>query len=141
VTIVMADLNGLKAANDQLGHAVGDALLRRVGEVLGKAVDKPSCAARIGGDEFALLLPGVDAHGGETLMEEIRRLTDLNNQFYPGMTLSLSMGAATSAFGERLEEVVRRADGAMYEAKREFYSDITDNDRRIASNGALTASN
>lgn len=130
VTVVMADLNGLKAANDQWGHAVGDALLRRVGEVLGKAVDKPSCAARIGGDEFALLLPGVDAHGGEIVMEEIRRLTELNNQFYPGMVLSLSMGAATSAFGERLEDVVRRADAAMYEAKREFYSDLANDDDR-----------
>ena len=58
------------------------------------------------------------------------RLTDLNNQFHPGMLLSLSMGAATSAFGERLEEVVRRADIAMYEAKRDFYSDLASNDRR-----------
>ena len=123
MTIIMADLNGLKSVNDQWGHAVGDALLRRVGEVLDKAVEKPSCAARIGGDEFALLLPGVDAEGGETLMAEIRRLTDLNNQFHPGMPLSLSMGAATSGFGERLEEVVRRADIAMYETKRDFYSE------------------
>lgn len=136
VTIVMADLNGLKAANDQWGHAVGDALLRRVGEVLGKAVDKPSCAARIGGDEFALLLPGVDAYGGEIVMEEIRRLAELNNQFYPGMALSLSMGAATSAFGERLDEVVRRADAAMYESKRDFYSDLAGDERR---NEALVA--
>jgi diguanylate cyclase (GGDEF)-like protein len=131
VTIVMADLNGLKAANDQWGHAVGDALLRRVGEVLGKSLDKPSCAARIGGDEFALLLPGVDARGGEIVMEEVRRLTDLNNQFYPGMLLSLSMGAATSAFGERLEDVVRRADIAMYQAKRDFYADLANDDRGI----------
>ncbi len=123
VTIIMADLNGLKAANDQWGHAVGDALLRRVGEVLGKAVDRPACAARIGGDEFALLLPGVDAHDGKKVMEEVRRLTELNNQFYPGMALSLSLGAATSASGERLEDVVRRADVAMYEAKRDHYSD------------------
>ena len=48
--------------------------------------------------------------GGEAVMEEIRRLTELNNQFYPGMPLSLSMGAATGRSGERLEEVVRRAD-------------------------------
>ena len=122
VTIIMADLNGLKSANDQWGHAVGDGLLRRVGEVLDKAVEKPSCAARIGGDEFALLLPGVDAEGGETVIEEICRLVGLNNQFHPGMPLSLSMGAATSGFGERLEEVVRRADIAMYESKRDFYS-------------------
>jgi diguanylate cyclase (GGDEF)-like protein len=118
----MADLNGLKAANDQWGHAVGDALLRRAGEVLMTVVEKPCCAARIGGDEFALLLPGVDAAGGVAVMEEIVRLIEVNNQFYPGLLLSLSMGAATSAFGERIEEVVRRADGAMYEAKRDFYA-------------------
>jgi GGDEF domain-containing protein len=63
------------------------------------------------------------------MMEEVRRLVDLNNQFYPGMLLSLSMGAATNAVGERLEDVVRRADFAMYEAKREFYSNLS-NDRR-----------
>jgi len=125
VTIVAADLNGLKSANDQWGHAVGDALLRRAGEVLGKAVDRPSCAARIGGDEFVLLLPGVDAHGGEMAMEEVRRLVELNNQFYPGMPLSLSMGMATGEFGERLEEVARRADLAMYEEKRNYYSDFS----------------
>jgi diguanylate cyclase (GGDEF)-like protein len=129
VTIIMLDLNGLKAANDLWGHEVGDALLRRIGEVLGKAVEKPSSAARIGGDEFALLLPGADAQGGEKMMEEVRKLVDLNNQFYPGMPLSLSMGAATSAAGERLEDVVRRADFAMYEAKRAFYSSLN-NDRR-----------
>jgi diguanylate cyclase (GGDEF)-like protein len=129
VTVIVADLNGLKAANDQLGHAVGDALLRRAGEVLGKAVEKPSCAARIGGDEFALLLPAVDAAGGEMVMDEIQRLVDLNNQFYPGALLSLSMGAATATAEERLEEVVRRADLAMYRAKREYYSGLTMNRR------------
>jgi len=122
VTVVMADLNGLKAANDQWGHAVGDALLRRAGEVLTTVIDKPSCAARIGGDEFALLMPGVDAAGGTAVMDEIQRLIGINNQFYPGLTLSLSMGAATSVFGERIEDVVRRADAAMYEAKRDFYT-------------------
>ena len=138
VTIVMADLNGLKTANDQWGHGVGDALLRRVGEVLGKVVDKPSCAARIGGDEFALLLPGVDAHGAEALMEDIRRLVDLNNQFYPGILLSLSMGAATNRAGERLEDVVKRADLAMYQAKRDFYSDFSHNRRQAFDETAVT---
>jgi diguanylate cyclase (GGDEF)-like protein len=141
VTIVMVDLNGLKAANDLWGHEVGDALLRRIGEVLGKAVDKPSSAARIGGDEFALLLPGVDAQGGETMMEEVRKLVDLNNQFYPGMLLSLSMGAATSASGERLEDVARRADFAMYEAKRAFYSNLAHDRRQRDALGHPAAAN
>lgn len=122
VTVIVADLNGLKSANDQWGHAMGDALLRRAGEVLGKAVDKPSCVARIGGDEFVFVLPGVDAPGGETVMEQVRHLTELNNQFYPGLSLSFSMGAATAESGERLEDAVRSADLLMYEAKRKFYA-------------------
>jgi diguanylate cyclase (GGDEF)-like protein len=122
VTIIVADLNGLKAANDQLGHAAGDALLRRAGEVLGKVIEKPSHATRIGGDEFALLLPGTDERESAIVMENIERLLEINNQFYSGLPLSLSKGAATSRPGERLEDVVKRADLLMYENKREHYS-------------------
>jgi len=122
VTIIIIDLNGLKIANDQMGHAAGDALLRRAGEVLSKAVDKPRCAARIGGDEFALLLPGTDERDAKQVLESIENLLEVNNQFYTGLPLSFSMGMATSEPGERLESVVRRADLMMYEAKRAYYA-------------------
>ncbi|NIX76482.1 sensor domain-containing diguanylate cyclase [Microvirga terricola] len=128
VTVIVIDLNGLKAANDQLGHAAGDALLRRAGEVLNGAVEKPAYAARIGGDEFAVLLPGTDEREGLVMMESIEQLVEINNQFYSGLALSLSMGAATSQPGERLEAVVKRADMLMYEAKRAYYA--ATNDRR-----------
>jgi len=121
VTAVAVDLNGLKTVNDQLGHAAGDALLRRAGEVLGKAVEKPSHAARIGGDEFVLLLPGVDERGGAAVIESIRQLLEVNNQFYSGMPLSFAMGAATAQDGERLEIMLQRADAAMYAEKRAHY--------------------
>ncbi|WP_029350402.1 diguanylate cyclase [Bosea sp. 117] len=120
VTVVMIDLNNLKPVNDQLGHAAGDGLLRRAGEVIAKALDKSNCAARIGGDEFALLLPGTDAAGGLAMMESIEKLVEVNNQFYSAIALSLSMGMATSEPGERLESVVKRADLEMYRAKRAF---------------------
>ncbi len=129
VTVIMIDLNDLKQVNDQLGHAAGDTLLRRAGEVLAKAIDHPNCAARIGGDEFAVLLPGVDEDGGLAVMQGIEELVTLNNQFYSASTLSLSIGMATSTPGERLEGVVKRADAMMYEAKRN--SDL----RRAASAG------
>jgi len=124
------DVNGLKAVNDQLGHAAGDALLRRAGEVLGKALEKPYQAARIGGDEFVLLLPGTDERGGEAVMESIRQLVEVNNQFYSGMPLSFAMGAATSKDGERLEAMLQRADAVMYAEKRAHYGDA-DFDRRV----------
>jgi diguanylate cyclase (GGDEF)-like protein len=122
VSIIILDLNGLKTANDQWGHAAGDGLLRRVGEVLNEAVTQPGHAARIGGDEFAVVLPYIDERGAEAMVDNIRRLIGINNQYYSQMELKLSLGAATSLPGEKLEAVARRADLLMYEDKRAHYS-------------------
>jgi len=122
VTVIIADLNGLKSANDNEGHAAGDALLRRAGEVLMKGVDKPACAARIGGDEFVVLLPGTDERGGALLIERLQTLIDLNNQFYGGRPLSFAFGMASCASGDRLEATVNQADRAMYTAKKAYYT-------------------
>ncbi len=128
VTIVMADLNGLKAANDTRGHAAGDSLLRRAGEVLAKAVDAPYTAARIGGDEFVIVMPHADAREGEAVMKSLAEIIDLNNQFHAGAPLSLAVGVATTSEpGERLEAVARRADLAMYKAKRDYHRERGDN--------------
>jgi diguanylate cyclase (GGDEF)-like protein len=134
VTIVAIDLDQLKTTNDQNGHAAGDALLRRAGEVLRKAVEKPSCAARIGGDEFVLLLPGIDESGGQAMVEHVASLVGLNNQYYPGAVLSLSMGSATAHKGDRLEAVMSLADERMFAAKRAFYA-TTGLDRRAGPAG------
>ena len=80
------------------------------GEVLGKAVEKPRYAARIGGDEFALLLPATDARGVAQVIERVEKLVEVNNQFYPGAALSLAMGAATAQ--------ARRAAGGGEQARR-----------------------
>jgi len=129
VTIIMVDLNGLKAANDEFGHAAGDALLRRAGEVINSVIEKPAHACRIGGDEFAILLPEMDEAEGEALIHTIQDLVAINNTFYPDLTLSLSMGLATANRGERMEAVVKRADLAMLEVKRLHYSEA-EHDRR-----------
>ena len=92
VTIIVADLNGLKAANDQWGHAAGDALLRRAGEVSNGVIEKPLHAARIGGDEFAILMPAANERDGQAMMDNINKLVEINNQFYSGLILGLSMG-------------------------------------------------
>ncbi|MET0968768.1 MAG: GGDEF domain-containing protein [Tardiphaga sp.] len=130
VTIIIADLNGLKFANDELGQASGDALLRRAGEVFESLVEKPATVSRIGGDEFAVLLPGTDASGGDAVLASLTGLIEVNNQYYPDHELSLSIGMATSRAGERLEPVVKRADTLMLQAKRSYYSE-SDRDRRV----------
>ncbi|MBS0447813.1 MAG: sensor domain-containing diguanylate cyclase [Proteobacteria bacterium] len=136
VTVVVVDLDGLKQVNDQHGHAVGDALLRRTGEVLAKLAERQVCAARIGGDEFVLLMPAADEDAGRQMMDRITSLVELNNQFYPGVPLSLSMGCATATSkGERLENTVSRADAQMYESKRIFYAG--QRDRRNTQPGTL----
>jgi diguanylate cyclase (GGDEF)-like protein len=100
--------------------------------VLNELVAKPNHAARIGGDEFAILLPAADERDGKNMMENINKLVEINNQFYSGLSLGLSMGAATSGRGERLEAVAKRADLMMFQAKREYYL-TTENDRREAA--------
>ena len=123
VTVLALDVNGLKTVNDQFGHAAGDELLRRAGEVLSKAVEAPCCVARIGGDEFVVLMPALHERDGDELALAIDELVALNNQYYTSVALSFAVGAATSRPGERLEAVVRRADAAMYVEKRAYYAD------------------
>jgi diguanylate cyclase (GGDEF)-like protein len=121
VTVIVADVNGLKAANDDLGHGAGDALLRRAGEVFNSLIEKPASVSRIGGDEFAILLPGTDAAVGEAILASLVELIEVNNQFYPDLSLSISVGIATSRSNDRLEQVVKRADMKMLHAKRLYY--------------------
>ncbi len=118
VAVLTLDLNGLKAVNDEGGHAAGDGLLRRAGEVLTKAVDGPISAARMGGDEFCVLMPGSDEADAETMIERLRELTELNNQYYGDPPLSFAIGASICHRDESLEAAVHIADREMYLDKR-----------------------
>ena len=134
VSVLAIDVNGLKRVNDDQGHAAGDALLRRAGEVLAKSIDAPNCAARIGGDEFAVLLPATDARDAQALMQRIQSVLDLNNQFYPGHELTLAMGMATCQPGASLDAAIQMADHAMYRAKEAHYQANQIERRQVAEN-------
>jgi diguanylate cyclase (GGDEF)-like protein len=122
VSAIVIDLNGLKEANDERGHDAGDQLLRRFGEVLNSVVKPPHHATRIGGDEFAVLMPGADHQVAVGMVETINEILKINNQFYSDAVLSVSMGTATSEPGESMEAMMKRADDAMYENKRTYYA-------------------
>lgn len=121
VSFIALDLNNLKRTNDDDGHAAGDDLLRRFGEVLNKAVDRPGQAARIGGDEFMVLLPGMDEAAAQNVLDNIRSLVELNNQYYSGVALSVSAGLATCRQPGALEQAMKDADRAMYQDKLMYY--------------------
>ena len=129
VGVLSIDLNGLKYANDEFGHSVGDALLRRAGEALRKALGDNLQAARVGGDEFVCLLPRYGAAEVATLKESLRMVVELNNQFYQGPRLSLSVGTAVCEHTGEMERALRAADDAMYVAKRAHYA-VAGGDRR-----------
>lgn len=129
VTIIVADLNGLKLTNDRHGHGKGDEMLRRAGEILAGAGLAPWPAARIGGDEFVILMAGADALQGRLLMATIQADIQAANHAWTDFPLSLSLGAATRQPEELLTTTVNRADACMYEAKRLHYTQA-EHDRR-----------
>src|ERR1700690_3252872 len=121
ISFMVIDLNGLKAANDNLGHQAGDNLIRRAAEVIKAGLDESHLPARIGGDEFVIIMPDADTHSANEMMERIRSLVIVNNKFYRDPELSLSVGVATSQPGISLERVVSVADNSMYDNKAQYY--------------------
>ncbi len=131
--VLAMDLNGLKRVNDSAGHVAGDALLRRAGEVLSSAsAGQPWCMARIGGDEFVALLPGADERVAQELKSRIESMVELNNQFYPGHALSLSIGVSSAPRAAEVEAALHAADQAMFDAKERFYKEGRHERRRTA---------
>jgi diguanylate cyclase (GGDEF)-like protein len=121
VSILIADLNELKSVNDAFGHEEGDNLLRRAAEVLRAAFTGNEITARMGGDEFAVLMPGVGTAEVEQVLARIRKLIALNNTYYQGPELYISLGIATGEKGRSLRQVQREADDRMYVEKREYH--------------------
>jgi len=116
VTIALVDLDELKSVNDSRGHAAGDELLQAAATALGSALrGATDVVARVGGDEFGVLVPrAADADG---LADRLRAgLTAARTP--AGGPVRASVGAATAAPGERVLDVVQRADAAMYAEKR-----------------------
>ncbi|HIS54522.1 TPA: diguanylate cyclase [Candidatus Galligastranaerophilus gallistercoris] len=117
-TLISLDLDKLKHINDTLGHSAGDAAIKAVAKVINKnsrSVDVPS---RVGGEEFTIILPGVDSQGGLIAAERIR--SSLENEYVEGVGhITASIGVATFIeMTTDVDELVEIADKAMYFAKQ-----------------------
>jgi diguanylate cyclase (GGDEF)-like protein len=117
-TLVVLDVDGFKSVNDRHGHLAGDAALERFGLVLRAGLRAADTAYRIGGDEFALLLPETSAPEARAVIERIAEdLEGAGDQ--AGMPLRASFGVIVGEGGlTDAERLLRGADAAMYEAKR-----------------------
>lgn len=121
VAVALIDVDNFKTVNDTLGHQSGDRVLRAVSSILTAACRGTDVAARYAGDEFMLLLPGLnEAHAGsvcERIAHEVNRVNaDLN--LGPSVTISLSVGVAVTHGCQRsVAQTVAIADAAMYDAK------------------------
>jgi diguanylate cyclase (GGDEF)-like protein len=114
--LVVVDLDGLKAINDVHGHAVGDDVLRAVGEQLVGSTRMEDAAARLGGDEFGLIVMKSD---GTRVADLLERVTTAVNGALPGLTVTLSSGTALAPEeGSDPEALYRLADERLYASKR-----------------------
>ena len=119
VAVLLADLDNLKEINDQLGHEVGDALLRQVAARFLGEVRRIDSVARVGGDEFVVLLPGADIAGATAVAQKLLRA--LAGPFTiegVEVTSGASIGVAVSTEAQDAAALLRRADAASYVAQR-----------------------
>lgn len=122
LSIIMGDLDHFKNINDQYGHPVGDEVLKFFTQLMAASVREGDTVARFGGEEFAIILPQCKAHEASAIAERIRHR--LSAKSLTIRRTSQDIGLVTASFGvaqllpgEHAENVIARADGALYAAK------------------------
>ena len=123
ISIILADIDHFKDFNDAYGHPVGDLLLKDLGIALTRNIRREDTAARVGGEEFVIILPGIHQDPARGFGERLRKVIEQDNLSTRSMTVSL--GAATYEFTSRrtslkriMKQMISEADQAMYQSKK-----------------------
>jgi diguanylate cyclase (GGDEF)-like protein len=127
--LLLFDLDHFKSINDRFGHAIGDLILKLFAETAAQAIRVTDVFGRIGGEEFAALLPGCDAATGHQIAERIRADFSLRTatEFGAEATATVSIGIASNgADAADLDALMLRADAALYGSKRGGRDRVTD---------------
>jgi diguanylate cyclase (GGDEF)-like protein len=121
LSLLFIDIDHFKRINDEYGHDTGDKVLMKVAQAITGALRKSDVTARIGGEEFAVILPNTDIHGGNKIAEKIRESVELlecdEKDKVLQVTASIGVGMITDT-DNGLDDIKRRSDEAMYQAKR-----------------------
>ncbi|MBC3888042.1 diguanylate cyclase [Acetobacterium paludosum] len=116
LTLVMADVNGLKIINDSFGHAIGDELLKKASEVIKNGCRKSDVVARLGGDEFVIILPKTAQNTAADIIKDIEALAV--KEKVKGLKLSIAFGNHTKERKEEnIQKILKNAEDNMYQHK------------------------
>ncbi len=118
--LILIDLDNFKHINDNYGHQAGDMILKKVGQTLKKNLRPETPIFRIGGEEFAVILPDVDVKTGEAIAERLRKIFEVKEIIYNGkrIPLSATFGITSYRHGDTPLTICKRADEALYKGKR-----------------------
>jgi diguanylate cyclase (GGDEF)-like protein/PAS domain S-box-containing protein len=148
LSLLMIDADLFKAYNDEYGHPRGDLCLKQIAEAVREVISRPGdLVARLGGEEFVVILPETESDGAMQLSEEIceeMRRRRLSHNGSPIGMVTVSVGCATMvpAFGQHAVNLIELADSALYEAKRRGRNqvcncDVLDNQDEPHENGTI----
>ncbi len=123
LSVLILDIDHFKPYNDEFGHLAGDEVLRQVADILEQVARRSDVVARIGGEEFGIILPETDARGATVLAERFRAAIEAAR--WPRRAITASLGAMTADFGQpvprprapALSDLLEEADRALYRSK------------------------
>jgi diguanylate cyclase len=134
VSIILADIDQFKQFNDEYGHPVGDLLLKELGIVLSNNVRREDTVARIGGEEFVIVLPGIGHTQAAAFGERLRKVIEKSR--WEPKSITVSLGAASYSFTSKrtstrriMKQLISEADQSLYESKnmgRNRFTHFTD---------------
>jgi diguanylate cyclase (GGDEF)-like protein len=118
LSFLFFDVDHFKSINDTYGHAIGDVILRDIASAIMKSLREGDTAARWGGEEIVVSLLGADEEDAKHKADEIRaKIEDLQFAEAPELKVTISIGVAAAYGGTNCEELIKRADQALYQAK------------------------
>ena len=128
ISLIIFDLDRFKLVNDNFGHQFGDEVLKRTTQIAGDLIRKTDFLNRVGGEEFAIILPNTNKTQAVFVAEKVRKALEDNKHFKVGQVTG-SFGVAERMKAESLRSWYKRADNALYQAKNTGRNRVVDSDK------------